>query len=137
MENRRERERGQGLVEFAILLPFLLIVLAGALDLGRMYYVSIALTDAAGEGAAYAAIYPDDLAQVAQRAQDATSGMVSIDASLVQVDAPVIATGAPITVTVGYTFTMFTPVMNAIVPGGALMLRSNATERILSGSLGG
>jgi len=131
----RNREKGQSLAEFVLVLPILLLVLAGAVDLGRLYYVSVALTDAAGEGAAYGAIHPDDLPQVAQRAQEATTGLITIDPSMVHIDAPVIATGDPITVTVGYTFTLFTPFLDLIVPEGELVLQGRATERILSGSL--
>ena len=54
-------ERGQNLVEFALVLPILLIVLFGALDLGRIFWVSISLTNAAREGARYITMHPDDV----------------------------------------------------------------------------
>ena len=135
MENNRER--GQSLVEFVLLLPVLLIILAGVLDLGRMYYIWVALTDAAGEGAAYAAISPTDQDETKKRAQEASTGLVTIEPSMIDIEAPTVATGAPITVSVGYTFTLITPFMNVIVPDGQLVLRGRASERILSGSLGG
>ena len=53
-----ESERGQGLVELAIALPFLLLLLLGVLDVGRAYWAVVALKDAASEGASYAAFYP-------------------------------------------------------------------------------
>jgi len=40
-------------------LPVLLIMLMGTLDIGRMYFAYIAIQNAAGEGALYAAIHPD------------------------------------------------------------------------------
>jgi Flp pilus assembly protein TadG len=55
----RARGRGQALVEFALLGLLLAMLLAGAVDLGRAYYTSVVVTNMAGEGAAYASIYPD------------------------------------------------------------------------------
>lgn len=49
----RNRERGQSLAELAISLTFLLILVGGIIDLGRMFFTYITLRDAAQEGAAY------------------------------------------------------------------------------------
>ncbi len=46
-------ERGQSLVEFALILPVLLLLLLGVLDMGRGVADNIALTNAAQEGARY------------------------------------------------------------------------------------
>jgi Flp pilus assembly protein TadG len=43
----------QALVEFALILPILLLLIIAAMDFGRMYYTKIVLTDAAREGASY------------------------------------------------------------------------------------
>lgn len=45
--------RAQALVEFALLLPILLVLILGAMDLGRVFYFKIVLTNAAREGANY------------------------------------------------------------------------------------
>ena len=131
------REKGQSLLEFALILPVLLIVLAGVLDLGRIYYSYIAVTDAAAEGATYAAMYPQvsDRDEVFQRAQEASRGLVQIDNSMVEVDCPSVASGAPVTVTVSYSFTVATPLINVIVPDGVLELRAVAREAILAGEI--
>lgn len=50
---------GQSFVEFAIIMPLLLVLLFGAIDLGRAFHAAIALTNSAREGARYATIYPD------------------------------------------------------------------------------
>jgi len=49
----RQGERGSNLVEAAMVMPLLLLVMAIAADLGRAYFVSIAVIDAAREGARY------------------------------------------------------------------------------------
>lgn len=131
MEYKR-KEKGQSLVEFVLILPVLLIILAGVLDLGRLYFAYVAVTDAAAEGAAYAAIYPDDSDGVKDRAQAASGGLVEIEENLVHVS-PIVTPGDPITVTVSYTFTLATPFISAMVPDGVLMLRAVATEAILAG----
>jgi Flp pilus assembly protein TadG len=46
---------GQALVEFAIALPILMLLVAGVLELGRGYGYAIATSDAARDGARYAA----------------------------------------------------------------------------------
>ena len=55
---RRPRSRGQSLVEFALILPLLMVFLATVLDLGRIYYANISLLNAAREGAFQASKTP-------------------------------------------------------------------------------
>ena len=132
---QKEKEKGQSLTEVALMLPVLLLILAGVLDLGRLYYAYVTVSDAAAEGATYAAIHPTDGGEIVSRTQAATDGLIQIDASMVEVDCPAVAAGSPVTVTVGYTFTVVTPIINVMVPDGALMLRAIATEAILSGEM--
>ena len=44
---------GQGMVEFALVLPILLLLVVGALDFGRAFYIKVGLENAAREGAYY------------------------------------------------------------------------------------
>jgi Flp pilus assembly protein TadG len=50
---KRKRTRGQTLVEFALLLPVMVLILALAADFGRAFTAYIAISGAAREGAAY------------------------------------------------------------------------------------
>ncbi|HAF49233.1 MAG TPA: pilus assembly protein TadE [Anaerolineaceae bacterium] len=54
------RSRGQSLVEFALVLPLLLLLILGALDFGRLFHAQIVLTNAAREGAYYLSTHFDD-----------------------------------------------------------------------------
>jgi len=130
---KRQREKGQSLVEFVIVLPILLIILAGVLDLGRLYFAYVAVTDAAAEGAAYAAIHPTDSAEVVSRAQEASGGLVQLEADMVTIDRPAIASGSPVTVTIAYDFLTVTPLINAMVPDGIIPLTAVANEVIIAG----
>src|SRR4029077_5456851 len=60
----RGKSAGQSMVEFALVLPIMLLLLAGAIDLGRLFYSYIAVENAAKEGALYGARNPlcDDAA---------------------------------------------------------------------------
>ena len=63
-------ESGQGMVEFALALPVLLVVLIGVLQFGLMYHAQNVMTTAAQEGARLAAQQGSDLASGQARAQD-------------------------------------------------------------------
>ncbi len=46
---------GQSLVELSMLLPILLLLLLGGIDFGRVYFAHVSVTNAARNGADYAA----------------------------------------------------------------------------------
>ncbi len=52
---RASSRRGQGLVEFALVLPIFLLILFGLIDVGRYVYMNSVLSQAAREGARLAA----------------------------------------------------------------------------------
>jgi hypothetical protein len=52
----RGRESGQALVETALIVPLLFLLLLGAVELGRVTYAAIELTNAARAGTQYAAM---------------------------------------------------------------------------------
>ena len=137
MKNRKNiPKKGQSLVEMALLVPILLLLLSGILDLGRLYYVFVVVTDAAGEGAVYGASYPTDTAGIQARAAEATQGLVTLDTSNVTVTCatcPNPQSGDEIAVTVEYDFVTLTPFIGAIVPNGVIPLTATSTEVILGG----
>jgi Flp pilus assembly protein TadG len=49
--------RGQELVEFALVIPVLALFVFGVLDVGRVFHVLIAISNAAREGARYGVSY--------------------------------------------------------------------------------
>src|SRR5215468_1823879 len=52
---RDRRQSGQNLLEVALMLPFLLLLLLGVIEIGRYAYIGILVGNAARAGAAYGA----------------------------------------------------------------------------------
>jgi Flp pilus assembly protein TadG len=101
-----ERERGAAAVEFALLLPILLIVVFGLIDFGRALNAQVTLTEAAREGARLAAL---GQANVVSRTQAAATGLSAVN---VAVTACPLNSGASTdaVVTASYQFSFVTPV---------------------------
>jgi hypothetical protein len=55
---RQPNERGASLVEAALLIPLLIVLLVGVIDLGRAYVAYITIINAAREGAHYGVLHP-------------------------------------------------------------------------------
>lgn len=56
--SRRDAEaRGQGLAEFALVLPIFLLVVFGMIDVGRVVWATDNITNAAREGARFASVH--------------------------------------------------------------------------------
>ncbi|MBV8386901.1 MAG: pilus assembly protein, partial [Acidimicrobiia bacterium] len=56
--SRRRSERGTALVEFALVLPFLAVLVFGTIDIGRAYQLENRLKNAAREGGRMAQVSP-------------------------------------------------------------------------------
>ena len=78
---RRYRDHGTITVEAALVLPILLLVFVAVIDFGRVFYWSLALSNAARVGAEYGAISAVTAAQeeaMEARAQIAASGDIDV-----------------------------------------------------------
>ena len=56
-----EESAGSSLIELAVILPVLLLMLLGAVDLGRAYFAAIEVSSAAAAGALYGSLSPTDI----------------------------------------------------------------------------
>jgi len=140
----QESERGQSLVEFALMFVVLTLILMGILDLGRLYYAFISLQDAVGEGAQYATMNFTNAAcaynkpgspcadpnNVTWRTKYANpSGAINPDLVSVQVafgPPDLISHATPVTVTATYSHTLLTPVIQSIVGSPVLPLMARS-----------
>ena len=104
------RERGSVAVEFALLLPILLLLVFGIIDFGRAISYQITLTQAAREGARVASLGYSTSA-VTTRAQSAAYPLSPVPTVTVTSACPTGAgTGVDAVVKLTYTFTFITPV---------------------------
>ncbi len=152
--DRRRGRRGQGLVEFALIVPVFLFFLLIAVDFGRLLFTYIQLSNTAREAAAYAAFNPTtDSASLttvalresntqAQRGEGAITATSSCtDSAGAALDCALARGGAGagnrIKVNVGETFTFFTPIINSFWGGGGLQVGTSATAAVIVYSSGG
>ena len=63
-------QKGQSLIEFAVIISLMFIILAGIVDLGRAFLMYINLRDAVEEGAIYGSIQPTDCDGISARTLD-------------------------------------------------------------------
>ena len=77
---RAKRSRGQGLVEFAIVLPVIILIVMGLMDLGRGIYTYNTLSQSSRQAARIAIVNQTDTAIQAQAiASGATLGLTTSD----------------------------------------------------------
>ena len=114
---RAENDRGAAAVEFALLLPVLMLIIFGLIDFGRALNAQITLTQAAREGARLAAL---DQSNVISRTQAAASGLsnVTVTATVCSVGA---SQSSDSVVTVSYPYQFVTPIGSIVkLFGGTL-----------------
>lgn len=118
---RSDHARGQALVELALVLPLLLLMFMGLVDIGRIVFTYIALEDAVQEGALYASYEPVPASAIIARVRTSSNHAEVTGAT---VPAPVCTTSpAPgtVTVTASYNLPLLTPVGSQLF-GGSIQL---------------
>ncbi len=131
-----ERERGQSLVEITTGLVFLLVMLAGIVDVGRALFARAALLDAAEEGALYGSYQPTDVSGIEGRIRDISDGPVDFsDLDAVKVSVAYggsACAGNLLSVGVSYDFTITTPFMGTILGSQIFPLSVSSESLILA-----
>lgn len=100
------------MVEFAIILPVLLLMLMLIFDVGRSIYTYSVIHNAAREAARYGIVHPTDQTGATQTALQLTSGL---DQTGISVSYPAPATPGTFEVEVSYTFTAVTPLLGQLL----------------------
>lgn len=67
----RSSDRGAAAVEFALVVPLLMLIVVGIIQFGRIYSLQIQLSGAANAGARYLSVNPTDEAVTRDRTRDA------------------------------------------------------------------
>ena len=122
--------RGQSLVELAFIMPTLLLLVVGVVDMGRAFYTSIAIQGAAEAGSLVAAEFGQSEAAVKAKIMAATNPdifpFVSIQDSEITLTMDTSSTGKDTAYTVMVTrnFQLITPFLGNVLGSQALTLRS-------------
>ena len=129
MKKRTQKhEDGQALVEFALVLPILLVLLCAIIDFSWMYYNQITISNAAREGARYAVVNcgtkPNWKHETETRMLD---DMVGVDSATVVVSDPV---GQQITASVTASPRILTGFTSTILGRNTIELHADCTMRI-------
>ena len=114
-------ERGAVAVEFALIVPVLVMLIFGIVEFGRGYNAKVTVTHAAREGARVLALTGDPVA-----AEDAAkNAATSLDPGAITVTSSGCTPGSPASVTVAYPFTYNVP----LVGGGTETLSAVGVMR--------
>lgn len=128
--------RGQAAVEFALILPFLLVMLVGIIEFGRAWNEHQVITDAAREAARKAAIFNESItydsvlntAVASMTAAGINPARCNNCITITDWDA---VSGDPVTVAIDlpYTFTFFGPLVKWSTGQSDITLRTAFTMR--------
>jgi Flp pilus assembly protein TadG len=130
-QTQSTRKSGQSLVEFALVIPLLLLVIMGIFDLGWAIYAQNIISNAAAEGARSGIILSTTDADIQSRIRASTPGLTNLQVTI-SPTGPRTADqfGTPITVTVVYTYHPITPIIGQIVTGSGLRLSATSVMKI-------
>jgi Flp pilus assembly protein TadG len=128
---RTNKDKGQALVEFAIILPILLLLLLGILQFGVVFNNYIQVTSAAREGARKAAVSrtlgtTGATSAARTAAKSASPGLHLSDSQITVTPSNAFAQGSDVTVTVRYPYSI--NLLGRVVASGNLT--SSTTTRV-------
>ena len=118
---RWKKEEGQAVVEFALILPILILLIFGMIDFGWLFYNKIEVNNASREGARYAAVHWKE-----SNYESDTVSLVTTYASGSTVT--VLNTGTEVTVSVSKNVDVLTGVTSTIL-GDSVNLSASCTMR--------
>jgi Flp pilus assembly protein TadG len=117
-------QRGQSLVEFALVLPVFVVVFFGIMEFGRLWEISNVLTSAAREGARVAAVSEPNIDKAKAAAQNVLTA-AHIASATVAISGPNSDKDIVVTISMAYS-----PLTGTIIPGlGPFSLTRSTTMR--------
>lgn len=117
------------MVEFALVVPLLLLLVMGIVDFGRAYHVQTSVSNAAREGVRVMALTNDaPRARIAAQKAATTLSPLLTD-SQITFSPAACTTGAQMTTTIKYTTTYITALPGMIGVGDTITLTGKGTMR--------
>ncbi len=142
LSRRSEQDsKGQGLVEFALILPILLLVMLGTIEFGYVFTVYSGMFNATREGTRYGAVSPKDLSGIDASAR---TKIILVDPSAVSfavmydkgpgtstfTDPGQVQIGDRVVLSITYDLPTITPVIQPIV--SSLPIQTQAARTVVS-----
>jgi len=124
-----KREHGQAIVEMALILPLLLLLLFGVIEMGRIGYAYITVSNAARAGGRVATIGATDSeinSSIQNAATSLDQGSLTIDITPTQ---GLRLSGQGVTVEVAYPVQLVIPLISNIIPN-PVIVSANITMRM-------
>jgi len=136
-----KNEKGQAMVEFALILPLLILLLCGIIDFGWIFGNQLILNNAGRDTARYMAINYETGITNAEAVNDATAkttfqnrlGSGSyLNNSNLSVDSllTVYSTDSQVTITASYPLPFLTPLISTILQKTEIIINTETTMRL-------
>ena len=138
VKQNKSKEIGQSMVELAITITFLMILLAGTIDLGRAFFTWMGMRDAAQEGASYASINPNDGAGIVARMKYNYDQVIRDPGAIISVNVQfsgpkcLAANPSVVTVTIDYTNFKITMPFLGMILGDTIPIHATINDTIVA-----
>ncbi|WP_218939074.1 TadE/TadG family type IV pilus assembly protein [Lysinibacillus antri] len=120
-------QKGNAMVELALVLPILILLLCGIIDFGRVFHVYLTIDHAGREAARTASL--GKFSDVVTIAVDKSGSLISASDVTVSYSDPNKVSGSLATVKIDYQITFLTPIIQPFFPTG-LTLSDTTKMRI-------
>lgn len=125
----KNEDRGQSLVEFAFILPLMLLLLLGIIQFGFIFNGQITVTGAAREGARLAAVCSNN-EQVRDRVKEAAVALLlNVERNDIAINRAVDGDNAKLSVRVNGTVDIIVPLLD-LVTGESFLVTSEAVMSV-------
>jgi len=126
----RKGKKGQALVEFALVLPLLLLLLMVIFEFGNIFYSYLLITAASREGARMGVVGHNDT-EITQRVQEICSTLdaAQLTLQIVPENTANRYRGVPLQVEVDYDVSLLTPMLSTFLPN-PFSLQARSVMRI-------
>lgn len=125
-------EDGSAIVEFALILPLLLLLIIGLIDFGRMGFVQVSIASASREGARLSSFYPSgptsnqDIQNLVESSAPGAASMAqlagssSLNVTITPCSSTVSADNTAVTVSTNFKWLLPIGLVSIVSPGSTL-----------------
>ena len=127
MKYIKKTNRGQSMLELALVLPVLLLLLFGIFEFGRLFHDYMVITSAAREGARSSAVGASN-AVVVTRVKNSAASIGDTSHLVININKSIV--DGQVKVTVNHTVTLITPLISSFFPNNPVPVQGMAVMRL-------